>query len=259
MGLVNTQVKDRVGFITLNRPEKRNAFSDMLINSLHHAFSIMLEDTQVKVVILQAEGDVFCAGADLGYLQKLQKYSYEENLKDSNKLKEVLHFIYTFQKPVIAKVQGHAIAGGCGLATVCDFVIASSNSKFGYSEVKIGFIPALVLVFLLRKIGEGRANQLLLLGNLIDAQEAYRIGLINQVVEQNDLDETVNNLAHELITKNSAISMKLTKEMIKSVPHMDLSIALNYAAKMNATARSTEDCKKGIAGFLNKETLNWSD
>jgi len=259
MGLVNTKVKNRVGFITLNRPEKRNAFSDTLINSLHHAFSIMLEDEEVRVVILRAKGEVFCAGADLDYLQKLQDYSFDENLEDSNKLKELLHLIYSFQKPVIAQVQGHAIAGGCGLATVCDFVVTIPEAKFGYSEVKIGFIPALVSIFLMRKVGEGHANKLLLSGDLISSEEAYRIGLIHQIVPLEKLSDTVKGLARKLISENSGISMKLTKEMVKSVHHMDLSTALNYAAKMNATARTTEDCRKGIAAFLNKEKIDWSD
>ncbi len=259
MGLINTNVKNRVGYITLNRPEKRNAFSDKLIDSLHHAFSIMSEDIDVKVVVLQANGDIFCAGADLEYLKKLQSYTFEENLKDSNKLKELLHFIYSFQKPVIAKVQGHAIAGGCGIATVCDFVISSSSAKFGYTEVKIGFIPALVMIFLIRKIGESNATNLLLSGNLISSEEAKRIGLIHQVVSPDKLDNTVSDFAKQLISGNSGISMKLTKEMIKSIYNMDLTTALNYASKMNATARSTEDCKKGIDAFLKKEKIDWTD
>ena len=211
------------------------------------------------MVVLQANGDIFCAGADLEYLQKLQSYSFEENLEDSNKLKELLHFIYSFQKPVIAKVQGHAIAGGCGIATVCDFVISSSEAKFGYTEVKIGFIPALVLVFLIRKIGESNASKLSLTGDLISSEEAKRIGLIHQVVSPDILDETVTEFAEKLISGNSALSMKLTKEMIKSIHNMELTTALNYAAKMNATARSTEDCRKGVGAFLKKEKIDWTD
>ncbi len=257
--MIKTKVKNRIGYITLDRPEKRNAFSDKLIHSLHHAFSLMLEDVEVKVVVLQANGDIFCAGADLEYLQKLQSYSFEENLEDSNKLKELLHFIYSFQKPVIAKVQGHAIAGGCGIATVCDFVISSSEAKFGYTEVKIGFIPALVLVFLIRKIGESNASKLSLTGDLISSEEAKRIGLIHQVVSPDILDETVTEFAEKLISGNSALSMKLTKEMIKSIHNMELTTALNYAAKMNATARSTEDCRKGVGAFLKKEKIDWTD
>lgn len=259
MGSVDTKVKNWVGYVTLNRPEKRNALSSKLVNALHHGFSIMLEDPNVKVVVLQAEGEVFSAGADLKYLKKLQSNSFEDNLEDSNKLKELLHFIYSFQKPVIAKVQGHAIAGGCGLTSVCDYVISASTAKFGYTEVKIGFIPALVLVFLLRKIGESHASKLLMTGNLIDANEAFRIGMVHEVVEGSELDARTSAFAEQLVENNSGLSMKLTKEMIKSVPSLDLTTALNYAAKMNATARSTEDCKRGIEAFLNKEKVHWTE
>jgi methylglutaconyl-CoA hydratase len=259
MSSVDIKVKNRIGYVTLNRPEKRNALSEKLVNSLHHGFSIMMEDPDVKVVVLQSVGDVFSAGADLKYLKKLQENSFEDNLDDSNKLKELLHFIYSFQKPVIAKVQGHAIAGGCGLATVCDFVVSADDAKFGYSEVKLGFIPALVMVFLLRKIGESHANKLLLTGDLVTASEAHRIGLVNEVMPREELDTYVDEMAGRIVQQNASLSMKLTKEMIKSVPQMDLVGALNYAAKMNATARSTDECKIGIEAFLNKEKMDWSD
>src|SRR5689334_2261149 len=170
-------VDNRIGFITLNRPEKRNALSYELIAELKEAFARAEADERAKVLVLKANGEAFCSGADLAYLQKLQGFSFEENIADSNHLKELFHQIYTLKKVVIAQVNGHALAGGCGLATVCDFSFAVPEAKFGYTEVKIGFIPAIVMVFLLRKIGEARSKQLLLSGELITADDAMRLSL----------------------------------------------------------------------------------
>ena len=257
MELVLYEVKDRVGYITLNRPEKRNALSHELVAELKDAFTHAENDADVKVVVLQANGDAFCAGADLAYLQQLQKFSFEENLADSNHLKELFLKIYQLKKVVIAKVQGHALAGGCGLATVCDFVFAVPEAKFGYTEVKIGFIPAIVLVFLIRKIGEKKAKHLLLSGELFQGNDAISFGLINYLVSKDKLNESVQEFAQKLIKNNSSQSMTLTKQMIDQVQSMSLTDALTYAAKMNAEARGSDDCKRGINAFLNKQDLNW--
>ncbi len=257
MQLVKNSMKDRVGYITLNRPEKRNALSAEMVEALQDAFQEMEFSSAVKVVVLQSEGDVFCAGADLEYLHQLQGNSFEENLTDSNKLRVLLEKIYKFPKPIVAKVQGHAIAGGCGLVTVCDFAFTVPEAKFGYTEVKIGFVPALVLVFLLRKIGEARANELLLGGNLVTAKKAWNVGLVNDVVSASELTGMVDSFARSLIRNNSESSMRMTKSMIKEVQDMTLGEALKFASGMNAEARGTEDCKKGIAAFLNKEKVVW--
>jgi len=257
MSLIIYSVKDRVGYITLNRPEKRNALSHELVKDLKEAFSKAEMDASIKVVVLNANGESFCAGADLAYLQQLQNFTFEENLADSKHLKELFLQIYTLKKVVIAQVQGHALAGGCGLATVCDFTIAVPEAKFGYTEVKIGFIPALVAVFLIRKIGEQNARQLLLTGEIIKAQDALNRGLISKVVESKELESTVFDFAQELIRNNSAQSMQLTKQLIADVQALSLNDALDLAASMNAEARATEDCKKGIASFLNKLELRW--
>lgn len=254
---VSYTTRDRIGYITLNRPEKRNALSFEVVQQLKDAFVQAENDGNVKVVVLRAEGDAFCAGADLGYLQSLQKNSYADNLDDSNHLKELFLKIYTLNKVVIAQVQGHALAGGCGLATVCDFAIAVPEAKFGYTEVKIGFIPAIVMVFLIRKIGEGKSKQLLLGGELIKAEEAKTIGLINNVVAKENLEEEVYQYAQTLIQNNSAQAMMTTKRMIAEVQSMTLLQALTFAAESNAKARESDDCRKGIASFLNKEKLTW--
>lgn len=257
MKLVEYKVQERIGVITLNRPEKRNALSHELVADIKEALDKAEQDDSVKVIVLKSNGEAFCAGADLTYLQQLQKFTYEENLQDSNHLKELFLKIYTNSKIVIAQVQGHALAGGCGLATVCDFAYAVPEAKFGYTEVKIGFIPALVAVFLLRKIGEAKSKELLLGGELLSAEQAVQIGLINKIVPAEKLESEVLTLAKRLAQGNSGQSMKLTKQMIAQVQSLPLNEALNYAAEMNAKARSTEDCKRGIAAFLNKEKLTW--
>lgn len=257
MNYLKYEISNRIAFITLNRPEKRNALSYELVTELKEAFDTAAADESAKVVVLRAEGEAFCAGADLSYLQKLQSFSYEENLADSNHLKELFHKIYTLNKVVIAQIQGHALAGGCGLAAVCDFSFAVPEAKFGYTEVKIGFIPAIVMVFLLRRLGEGKSKQLLLSGDLISAEEAYSLGLVNYLCTPEQLEHDVLNFANKLIRSNSAQSMATTKQMIAAVQSMSLDEALAYASSMNATARGSEDCKRGITAFLNKEKLIW--
>lgn len=257
MNYIKYELADRVATITLNRPEKRNALSGEVVEELKAAFERASADAEAKVVVLAAEGDAFCAGADLAYLQQLQNNSYEENLADSSSLMELFKMIYQLDKVVIAKVQGHAIAGGCGLATVCDFSYTVPEAKFGYTEVRIGFIPAIVKVFLLRKIGEGKSKELLLSGDLISAERAMQIGLVNRVVEADQLDAEVAAFAKKLVDKNSGQSMALTKAMIAEVQSMSVEEGLQYAAEQNAKARGTEDCQKGIAAFLNKEKVVW--
>ena len=233
MSMVEYSVKERIGRITLNRPDKRNALSPEMVERLKQAFDRAAKDDQVKVIVLNAMGEAFCAGADLAYLQQLQNFSFEENLADSNQLKELFLNIYTHPKVVIAQVQGHALAGGCGLASICDCVFAVPEAKFGYTEVRIGFIPALVSVFLLRKLGEGAARELLLSGELIAAERAQAIGLINRVVSADKLEAEVNDFASRLIASNSADSMKLTKKLIAEVQGMSLTQALHHAAESN--------------------------
>lgn len=254
---IQYQIADRICSITLNRPEKRNAFNEDLVAELLQAFNIAEDDEQVKVVILKANGEVFSAGADLAYLQKLQDFTYEENLADSLHLKELFEKIYTFKKITIAQVEGHAIAGGCGLATVCDFCFAVSNAKFGYTEVKIGFVPALVMVYLLKKVGEQKTKELLLTGDLFTAEQAKTLGIIYQVIEKNNIQMQVNAFAQKLCIETSAQSIAVTKMMITKIQNMSYEDAFHFAAEMNAQGRSSVDCIKGISSFLNKEKLIW--
>lgn len=250
MEFIKFEHKDSIATITLNRPEKRNALNSGMLKELKSTFENINLNEEVRVVVLQGEGKAFCAGADLEYLQKISEYSIMENFSDSRLLQETFHTIFTCSKPVIAKVHGAAIAGGCGLATVCDFVVAAKEKAlFGYSEVKIGFVAAVVMVYLIRKIGDTRARKLLLTAENINAEEAERIGLITHVIEDSVLDDKVTELA-QLLIKNSASSLALTKEMLRNLHGMSLEDGLRYASAMNAFTRMTDDCKTGIASFL---------
>ncbi len=245
------------GFVKLNRPDKRNALNHEMVSELREAFALLGQDQSVKVIVLKASGRSFCAGADLSYLRALQDFTLEENLADSGFLRDLFLQIYTLDKIVIAEVQGHALAGGCGLASVCDFIFTVPEAKFGYTEVKIGFIPALAMVFLLRKMGEGPVREMLITGDLITAEQALKLGMVNRVVPPETLASSVDTFAASLIKSNSFQAMIATKQMIAKVQSLPIEEALNFAVERNALARRTPDCKKGINAFLNKTEITW--
>ncbi len=255
--LVQYEVKDRVGYIILNRPEKRNALSYEMVSEIKLAFMNAEADKDCKVIVIKGSGEAFCAGADLAYLQQLQTNTFDENLADSRHLMELFQFIYHSNKVVISQINGPALAGGCGLASVCDFSFATPESTFGYTEVKIGFVPAIVMVFLVRKVSEKNAREMLLTGDVFKAEKALQYGLINYIVEPDELEDAVFKFAQKLCKQASAQSLGLVKEMLANVQSMDVNKALEYAAQTNAKARATDDCKRGIAAFLNKEKLSW--
>ncbi|HEY3875533.1 MAG TPA: enoyl-CoA hydratase-related protein [Candidatus Kapabacteria bacterium] len=241
-----------IAWITMTREEKRNALSPELISELKSAFKELEHDADVRVVILRGQGNTFSAGADLAYLQQISENGPEENLADSRSLRDLLWQIYTFPKFTIAQVHGAALAGGCGLATVCDVIFAADDSQFGYTETAIGFIPALVSIFLVRKIGEQHARELLLSARKISAEDAYSLGLAQYVVPCAMLDSAVREYASR-VSNNSQSAIALTKSLLAAQHGMSLEAGLEYAASMNALARGTEDIKKGIAGFLKKK------
>ena len=258
MKFIDYAVENHLAYITLNRPEKSNALCYDLVSELRVAFKLAETDNDVKAIILRANGDAFCAGADLNYLQDLQSNSFEQNLADSDHLKELFLQIYQHKKVVISQVHAHALAGGCGLATVCDFTFAAPDANFGYTEVKIGFVPAIVMVFLLRKVGESKAKQLLLGGAVITSEQALAMGLIHNVSEKESLERDVKAFATQLIESNSAYAMGVTKQMISKVQGLPIEEALTFASEMNAKARGSDDCKRGINAFLNKEKVTWT-
>lgn len=255
--MVTQEVKDRIGYLTLDRVEKRNALNDEMVTLLKEGLTDLYRNEKVKVVVIRANGEVFCAGADLAYLEKLRDNTLEENEADSRHLMELFQLIMTGPKLVVAAVQGHAIAGGCGLASVCDLVWSTENVKFGYTEVRIGFIPALVMVFLIKKIGESRARDLLLRGHLIDTEEAHRIGLVHEVMGTEEFAEEVHERAVKVASTTSAESIAQVKKMFYELSGMSIEEGLHYAARQNALARSSEDCIRGISAFLNKEKITW--
>lgn len=250
-------VQDRIATIVLNRPDKRNAFNHALVSELKTLINQAIQNTQVKIIRIKANGEVFSAGADLDYLKQLQQNTFEENLADSNHLKELFEQLYYCPKLTIAQVEGHAIAGGCGLATVCDFTFATPSAKFGYTEVKIGFIPAIVSIFLLKKINGQQAKELLFTGKLIAAEEAKKMSLITDVIDAADINQHVIQFAQKCIAEVSADAIALTKKLMQQTETLNTHQAFSLAAEYNAKARGTDDCKKGIAAFLNKESIVW--
>lgn len=249
--MIKSEIKNNTAIITLYRPEKRNALHPFLVEQLKNKLVDFEKDDSVKSLIITGEGNTFCAGADLEYLQQISSNTSVENYKDSKSLAELFLMIYNFPKPTIAAVNGSAIAGGCGLASVCDFIVAQpEKSKFGYSEVKIGFIPAIVSIFLIKKVGEGLAKQLLLEGEIISGKRAYEIGFVNYLAED-VLDES-SKLAEKL-NDNSVESIKLIKQMINTISNLSAQEAVNHCIGLNTISRSTTDFKKGIDSFLNKD------
>jgi methylglutaconyl-CoA hydratase len=245
-----------VATITLNRPDKRNAISYELIDELLAALA-EVAGSSALVLILTGASKAFCSGMDLENLKELLGRSPEQNLKDSETMARLFRSLYDFPKPTIAAVNGAAIAGGCGLATLCDFTLAVPEAKFGYTEARIGFVPAIVSTFLLRQIGEKHARDLLLTGRIITAEEACRLGLVNEIVAPDKLLDRARKLAAQLMD-NSPGSLACTKRLLSDVARRDLDAQLQLAVKENAAVRATHDFREGISSFLEKHKPRWS-
>jgi methylglutaconyl-CoA hydratase len=241
--------------ITFNRPEKRNALSTQMIAELQTALDD-IEKTHTRVVILTATGKAFCAGIDLDLLQAIARQSAAENQEDSRRIAKMFRKIWSYSRPIIAAVNGHALAGGCGIATLCDFTIAVPEAKFGYTEVKIGFLPAIVSVFLTRQVGEKRARDLLLTGRLIEAAEAKEMGLVNEIVPAERLMDRAHELA-ETILSASPSSITRAKHLLVSAAAAGVDHDLERAVLESARVRCTPDFKEGIAAFLEKRKPIW--
>ena len=248
---------DAVLTVTLDRPDKRNAIDAQMVSDLKQVLATHAREEGVRTVILTGAGEVFSAGADLAALKALRDASLMENREDSAHLASLFDTIYTHEKPVIAKINGHAVAGGCGLAAVCDLSFAADGAKLGFTETRIGFVPAIVMVYVRRKLGEAALRDLLLRGRLVAAKDAASMGLINEVVPAGDLDERVDAVAIEIAAETSGSAVALTKQMLAQVPGMGRREAADYAVQMNAFARGTDDCQAGIQAFLDKEPPPW--
>lgn len=244
-------IADGISRITLNRPEKRNALNSELIDALKDALRQAGRDGEVRAIVLSGAGSDFCSGADLSALQKISTASVEENLEDARSLMELFTLIRSISVPVVAAVKGRALAGGCGLATACDIVLAARSSRFGYPEVKIGFVPAMVMAILRRNVSEKRAFELVTLGAEIGAEEAASVGLINQVMDDEVFEDEVHAFVQRFM-KTSGSAVALTKQLLYRTDAMSFENALQFGVDENVIARMSEDCKKGIERFLKK-------
>lgn len=237
--------------LTLNRPEKRNALNDALINSLKTELKKANEDESLCSIVIRGSGKDFCSGADLSALQKIAESDVLENLWDAENLMELFALIRKIKIPVIAVVQGRALAGGCGLATACDIVLASKSARFGYPEVKIGFVPAMVMAILRRNLSEKKSFELITQGFDFSADEALKMDLINRVFDDETFDEDIFNYI-SVYEKTSRSAVILSKKLLYQMDGMDFYTSLQVGAEVNAIARLTQDCQIGIAKFLNK-------
>ncbi len=244
-------VEGAVARITLNRPEKRNALNDAVIAGLKENLKRAAADKGVRVVVIAGAGKDFCSGADLSALQKIAGASVAENSEDARSLLELFLLIRGLQVPVVAAVTGRALAGGCGLATACDLVLASESARFGYPEVKIGFVPAMVMAILRRNVSEKRAFELITRGAEISAEQAMAFGLVNQVFADESFDADVRAYTSEF-EMMSASAMGLTKTLLYQMDGLAFPESLETGADVNVIARLTDDCQEKVAKFLQK-------
>jgi len=245
-----------VATITLNRPDKRNAISFELIDDLLRALE-EVETSDAIVLILTGAGKAFSSGMDLENFKTLIGRSPEQNLQDSQTMVRMFRRLYEFPKVTIAAVNGAAIAGGTGLALLCDFTLAVPEAKFGYTEVRIGFVPAIVSTFLLRQVGEKQARDLLLTGRIIGAEEAARMGLVNEIVAPENLMTRARELA-ALLMENSPASLRATKKLLNDHARAELELQIEAAVRENAAIRTTADFREGVTSFLEKRKPVWS-
>lgn len=242
-------VEHHAAIITLNRPEKRNALNDALINGIKEALREADQSETVRVVVLTGAGADFCSGADLSALQKISESSIIENLEDARSLAELFMLIRAVRAPVVAAVRGRALAGGCGLASACDMVLAARSARFGYPETKIGFVPAMVAAILRRNVSEKRAFELLTRGAEMSAHEAERFGLVNHVFDDQTFERDVENFIVGF-ERTSRSAVMLTKRLFYRTDAMTFDAAIEAGVDANTIARMTEDCQNGIKRFL---------
>jgi len=246
------ETENQIAFITLNRPDKRNALNDALINSLKDALGKADKNENLRAVVIKGAGKDFCSGADLSALQKISESGAMENWDDAHNLMKLFALIRKVKIPIVAAVHGRALAGGCGLATACDLVLAAKTARFGYPEVKIGFVPAMVMAILRRNVSEKRAFEIATQGFEFDAETAQKFGLINRVFADETFSEDVKNYV-SVYEKVSRSAVVLSKRLLYQMDGLTFESALESGVDVNTIARMTDDCQSGIAKFLNKE------
>jgi len=249
--------RDLVAVVTLNRPEVRNAFDDVLIANLTRVLLDLEKDDTVRVVVLAGAGKAFCAGADLNWMKRMAGYGYEDNLKDANALAAMLKTLDRMSKPTVARVHGPAYAGGVGLVAACDIAIGSHDAEFCLTEVKLGLSPATISPYVVRAMGERLARRYFLTGEVIDAGEACRIGLLSGVCTADGLDGTVNALLGHLVAGGQQAHAKI-KDLVRTVAAGAVDDAMIAdTAKRIAEIRVSQEGKEGIASFLEKRKPAW--
>lgn len=248
---LTTTTESSIRILELNRPEKRNALNDELIAALKAALHETDGDESVKCIVIRGAGKDFCSGADLSALQKIATASLEENLEDARSLGELYKLIRNVRQPVIAAVKGRALAGGCGLAMACDLIVAETNAKFGFPEVKIGFVPAMVAAIVRRNMSERHAFATLTLGEEMTAADLRNAGIIHAIADESDFEATLATITGQY-AKLSASAVQMTKRLLYDIDALTFDAAIEHGAQINAAARMTEDCQQGIARFLEK-------
>jgi methylglutaconyl-CoA hydratase len=245
-------LRDGISRITLNRPDKRNALDGEMVAELKSAFSASAADAECRVVLLTGAGTDFCSGADLANLEKTAKNSVLDNIADARSTADLFLMMRNHPRPVIAAVQGRALAGGCGIASACDIILASQSGQFGYPEVNIGFVPAMVMAILRRSVSEKAAFELVVTGETVSAARAQELGLVHRVFGDEQFAAEVESYVAELTTKSGSAVM-LSKRLLYNMDSMSFEAALQAGVEINAIARQTEDCRKGVERFLKKK------
>ncbi len=254
---IETVYASGIAQVWLNRPDLRNAMNDVMFVELYDAIGAAIADDTVRVILLAGRGKAFCAGGDLTWMKTARSMSAEEARKDSVKLAMVLRQIYESPKPVVARVQGSAFAGGMGLVCACDIAIASSDAKFCLSEVKLGLIPAMISPYVIKAMGEPNARRYMLTAEILDAAEAYRIGVVHDIAQPQDFDFKVNAILGHLI-QGSPNALNETKRLIRDVVTMPIGdLVMNETAARIAQVRATDDAQEGIAAFFEKRKPSW--
>ncbi|HET7551955.1 MAG TPA: enoyl-CoA hydratase-related protein [Gemmatimonadaceae bacterium] len=249
MKRIRVEAADGIGRITLSRPEKKNALDEQAAAELSEALARFAADGAVRAVLLAADGKDFCAGADLEALERALGAEPDAQLRDAKALGSVFEAMRRLPQPVVAAVRGRALAGGAGLATACDIIVASDDARFGYPEVGVGFVPAMVMTMLRRAMGEKRAFDLVATGRVIDAQEALALGLVSRVVPAATFDDEVENLVNRLAAAPPS-AIRITKRLFYDLDSLDFAAGLDLGARVNVEARATDEFREGVRGFV---------
>ena len=246
----------RIGRVTFNRPEIHNAFNGTVITEMSRLFTELEKDDDLRVILLTGEGKSFCAGADLNWMREVVNQSFEENLDESNALADLFYQIYSFKRPVVGRINGAAIGGGTGFVAVCDIAIAARSAKFSFSEVKIGVVPACIGPYVIRKMGEGKARELFITGERMNAERALSVGLVNTVVDADQLDAEIDNLLRAILSSGPE-AVAMAKRLVSEVPPMTPEQFKPYTAEMIARLRISDEGQEGMDAFLNKRKPKW--